>query len=666
MTDLIADITDIGGGRGDGVATMTSTVLRPAYSRTGTIAPVLAHTVAIVDGHFTMTDLDPGPAVLEISMGSWVQSWDVSIPASDEPISFTTLLDNYSEHEPGVVSETRANADRAEASAVRSESAADRAEDAEQYVQGVVSDGVATVRAEVSTNADDARAAAAATAADRAVTGEDRAATGADRTATENASADARSRAEAAAVAQGAAEGARDDADEHRQAAQAAAQAAGEHEDAARSARAGAESAADTAAADAAAIVTTALQQAVADDRQAAETARAGAESAASAAATDAAGQVTTALQQAVAADRQAAEAARSGAETAATTAGGHEDAAEGFAAAADASAHAADAARQLAEDAAANAQQGAPPGGWLRTNLEQPVQDDLQRARTALQEMPVATPEAPGAIKIAGHLAGTASDPRIAEGVVEFGHFTEPMGLAVYYAAMLRGASYDENDDYLGLPIGMFQEDIKVAVARAADAYIKPAAGILADDLAEDVRNDVAAGASAYQLPAGGVPGSDIANGAIDSSKIADNSITNGDVASNAGIAFSKLAGIPFEMIIVHSSGTRKMGDGDLLVGEPLPRACTIDSVLYQFGTKDASGSTAVALLKNSILITGTNLTVTAANQVDGTATDGTRTATATANNVFAQNDRLAVTITSLGITPGKVLKAVIRGRYT
>ncbi|NKV95328.1 hypothetical protein GS938_20070 [Rhodococcus hoagii] len=488
MTDLHADITDIAGGRRDGTATMTSMVLRPAYSRSGTIAPVIPHQVRITDGTFTMTNLDPGPATLEISMGAWVESWSVNIPDADETITLKTLLDNYVEYEPGVVSETRANADRAEASAVRSENAADRAVAAEQYVQGVVADGAAAVRAEVSTNADDARAAAAATAADRAATGEDRAATGDDRTATENASSDARSRAEAAAVARGAAEDARDDASEHRQAAEAAAQTASEHEDAARSARAGAESAADTAAADAASIVTTALQQAVAADRQAAETARAGAESAASTAAADAADQVTTTLQQAVAADRQAAEAARGGAETAATTARGHEDAAEGFAEAADASAQAADAARQLAEDAAENAQQGAPSGGWLRTHLEQSVQDDLQRARTALQEMPVATPEAPGAIKIAGHLAGTASDPRIANGVIEFDHFTEEMGRAVYFAAILRGASYDENDidEYVGLPIGLFREDIQVAVARAASAYIKPALGISGDDLAD------------------------------------------------------------------------------------------------------------------------------------------------------------------------------------
>ncbi|MBM4581012.1 hypothetical protein GS452_25770, partial [Rhodococcus hoagii] len=85
MTDLIADITDIGGGRGDGVAAMTSTVLRPAYSRTGTIAPVIAHTVAIVDAHFTMTDLGRGPPCWRAAWARGCSRGMVSIPSSDEP-----------------------------------------------------------------------------------------------------------------------------------------------------------------------------------------------------------------------------------------------------------------------------------------------------------------------------------------------------------------------------------------------------------------------------------------------------------------------------------------------------------------------------------------------------------------------------------------------------
>lgn len=449
MTDVIDDMFTVAGRRDNGTATIRSAVLRPSNERPGAVTPA-DHKFDIVNGQLRLLNLDPGPAQLFIRMGTWVMQWtNVSIPDSATPITLRTVLDNYVEYEPGVVSEVRGHADRAEASAVRSESAADRAEESEQYVQGVVDNGVAMVRAEVQDNADAAIAASGAAASSAlAAAGEREEAEQAASTAGGH-----RDAADAAAAAAG----------EFRDDAQAAATLAGQHKDAAAEAASNAH-----------------------DDAQAAEASRQGAVTAAGTAATDAADQVTTTLQQAVAADRQAAETARGGAETAATMAAGHEDAAEGFAAAAGASAQAADAARQLAEDAAENAQQGAPSGGWLRAHLEQSVQDDLQRARTALQEMPVATPEAPGAIKIAGHLAGTASDPRIADGAVGFNQLAEDIGLTVFFASMLRGASYDEDDDYLGLPIGLFREDIQVAVARAASAYIKPAVGIPGDDLAD------------------------------------------------------------------------------------------------------------------------------------------------------------------------------------
>ncbi|ORM18350.1 hypothetical protein [Prescottella equi] len=445
MTDLHADITDIGGGRGDGFASMTSTVLRPANSRTGTIAPVLPYTVKIVDGQFTMTNLDPGPAKLEIRIGAWVEEWPVNIPDSSEPITFKTLLDNYIEHEPGVVSEVRVHADRAETSAVRSESAADRADAALDNVVEVMGTAADGVRALVESDANRAQQAAADADADRVA-------------AAGSAAAAYTSRQEAVQYAT--------------YAGSVASQAAG-HKDAAQEARTGSETARDA---------SVAAKEGASAARVGAETAQGAAEAAAAAAADDA----TAALQQAVAADRQAAQAARTGAESAATTALGHEDAAEGFAAAADASAQAADTARLLAEAAAEHAQTGAPAGGWPRSNLEETVQQDLLRARSALQEVPVATAEAPGAIKLTGHLAGTASDPQIAENVVEFRHLVEEVGEAVYLAALMRSASFDETGEYIGLPIGMFQNDIRDAVARAAFAYIKPVMGIPGEDLAD------------------------------------------------------------------------------------------------------------------------------------------------------------------------------------
>ncbi|NKU63909.1 hypothetical protein GS891_12415 [Rhodococcus hoagii] len=117
------------------------------------------------------------------------------------------------------MSEVRGHADRAEASAIRSESAADQAEESEQYVQGVVDNGVAMVRAEVQDNADAAIAASSAAASSAlAAAGEREEAEQAASTAGGH-----RDAADAAAAAAG----------EFRDDAQAAATLAGQHKDAA-------------------------------------------------------------------------------------------------------------------------------------------------------------------------------------------------------------------------------------------------------------------------------------------------------------------------------------------------------------------------------------------------------------------------------------------------
>ncbi|NKS02631.1 hypothetical protein GS528_16835 [Rhodococcus hoagii] len=164
MTDVIDDMFTVAGRRDNGTATIRSAVLRPSNERPGAVTPA-DHKFDIVNGQLRLLNLDPGPAQLFIRMGTWVMQWtNVSIPDSATPITLRTVLDNYVEYEPGVVSEVRGHADRAEASAIRSESAADQAEESEQYVQGVVDNGVAMVRAEVQDNADAAIAASSAAA----------------------------------------------------------------------------------------------------------------------------------------------------------------------------------------------------------------------------------------------------------------------------------------------------------------------------------------------------------------------------------------------------------------------------------------------------------------------------------------------------------------------
>lgn len=69
---------------------------------------------------------------------------------------------------------------------------------------------------------------------------------------------------------------------------------------------------------------------------------------------------------------------------------------------------------RDDAREAAENAQTGAPPEGWARSDLDAEVREDLSRARSALQDVPDATGEARGAIRLSGDLGGTATSPTV------------------------------------------------------------------------------------------------------------------------------------------------------------------------------------------------------------------------------------------------------------
>lgn len=105
MTDLRADISTIAGGRHDGIVTVTSTVLRPANSHSGIIAPVVSDQVAIRDGVFEITGLDPGPAQVEVQLGAWRDSWLVVIPDSAEPVDLIDLIQQFEELSPPLVSQ---------------------------------------------------------------------------------------------------------------------------------------------------------------------------------------------------------------------------------------------------------------------------------------------------------------------------------------------------------------------------------------------------------------------------------------------------------------------------------------------------------------------------------------------------------------------------------
>lgn len=119
----------------------------------------------------------------------------------------------------------------------------------------------------------------------------------------------------------------------------------------------------------------------------------------------------------------------------------------------------------------------------------------------------------------------------------------------------------------------------------------------------------------------------------------------------------------IPCDFVMIAQTGTRVTGIGDLAVAQYVGRAFTLTKVIYQFDTADASGNTSVETRRNGSQVTSSNLTVSAANQADGTSTDAARTATISQS--FAVGDRITPWITAVGTTPGKGVRAYYFGTW-
>lgn len=113
-----------------------------------------------------------------------------------------------------------------------------------------------------------------------------------------------------------------------------------------------------------------------------------------------------------------------------------------------------------------------------------------------------------------------------------------------------------------------------------------------------------------------------------------------------------------PYDMsIIAFGTYTARVANsyGDFPMGTKLQRAATFDRVVYRVNTADASGNLVVQLRKNGTTVSGTSVTIAAANQVAG--------GTATGSWAFAEGDILTVYVTGVGTNPGAGLIADIRG---
>lgn len=189
------------------------------------------------------------------------------------------------------------------------------------------------------------------------------------------------------------------------------------------------------------------------------------------------------------------------------------------------------------------------------------------------------------------------------------------------------------------------------VQLSNAATTF---AAGILAAGTDSDI--------SLNLIPKGTAPV--LINGVAAVTTTGAQTLTNKTISASSNTI--TLPGIvPADMILVHTSGltTRATGYGAFPVGFYVGRAFTATKIIYQFDTADASGSTSAELRRNGSTVTSSNLTISAANQADGTGTDSARTATISQS--FSVGDRMALYISATGTTPGAGLRAWIIGTW-
>lgn len=383
MTVVVGTFRDIGGRLSQGAVTICSRVIRPAQLGEGQVVTTERHVMALVDGAFVSPELDPGPVRVELSAGGVFEAWDVLLP-EDGRHDLATLLESHVEYSPSIVGRVEAAAEGASRSAAAAGRSASAAKQAETRVNKVVSSTAEVLRGELAGEI--------------------------ERVASEQEKASvARVGAEAAAEAAGKAQSAAESAAgstveavrvELRGEVEAAAGSASQAEAHALRAESAASSTADS------------LRLEMQGYVQAAGVSEGNATASAGQAQLDAGRAGDSAGQAQAAALR--AEQAQSSASGDATRAEQAATRAEDSKQAAVTAQQGSEAARDEAVQAAASAKTGAPEAGWARAELAAEVRDSLQRADTALQSVPKATTSAPGTVKLAGDLSGTADNPTV------------------------------------------------------------------------------------------------------------------------------------------------------------------------------------------------------------------------------------------------------------
>ena len=165
MTVVQGDLIDVANFRDDGSVRIRSLVARPAQDSAALVTAAW-HDFDVVAGLFSTSQLDPGPAEVQVSMGGWRESWTVTIPDEADPISFATLLDAYVEYDPAIVGQAQSARDGAivaRDAAGGFANAADAARNAAESTYAALTDDIENaadlIRGQVADDADRAEAA---------------------------------------------------------------------------------------------------------------------------------------------------------------------------------------------------------------------------------------------------------------------------------------------------------------------------------------------------------------------------------------------------------------------------------------------------------------------------------------------------------------------------
>ncbi|AON96897.1 minor tail protein [Mycobacterium phage Tonenili] len=144
------------------------------------------------------------------------------------------------------------------------------------------------------------------------------------------------------------------------------------------------------------------------------------------------------------------------------------------------------------------------------------------------------------------------------------------------------------------------------------------------------------------------------IVDRAVTTDKIDDEAVTMDKLAEDVQLALDESA---YDVSYPQTLGQRAVGYGQNTIGVKLQRPVTFSKITYRCGTADGGGTATFELHRNGVAVPGTQATISAASQVEGT--------TVTGEWPFAEGDILKVYTSLLGTAPiGVGLVADLKGK--